>query len=113
MHNQLGPAPTTTCQNLLLVSRILDHTSSRQKKIDGESSRLSEKHLAHGLDLIGDCAGHFRSFEMMPFALVDLVQARSCEVCLHYCIEEHLKHECDSDRVFGWWRTGLQRLLIR
>lgn len=103
-----APRIIKTC--CIFVSEILDHTSTRAKILIEKALGCRRSSLPMtGLDLIGDCAGHFRSFETMHFALVDLVQAHSCEVCLHYGVEKHLKHECD--RVFGWWRTGLKRLM--
>ena len=103
-----APRILKTC--CIYVSEILDHTSTRARILIEKALGCRRSSLPMtGLDLIGDCAGHFRSFEMMHFALVDMVQAHSCETCLHYGVEKHLKHECD--RVFGWWRTGLKRLL--
>lgn len=34
---------------------------------------------------------------------------RKAEVCLHWGVEKHLKHDCD--RLFGWFRTGVKKLV--
>ena len=92
-----------------------DHTSKRariliEKALGCQRSSFREAacQWVAWTSYMGNCAVHFRSFEMMHVALVDMVQAHSSEVCLAHAVEKHLKHECD--RVSGRWHTGLKRL---
>ncbi len=95
---------------LLLVSDILDHTSCRTTTLlqKAVSARLSRRKL-DGIDFISDCAGHFRSYETMYWALVEQVKSQDCEIAWHWGVEKHLKHDCD--RLFGWWRQGPRSVL--
>ena len=71
------------------------------------SKRRSQLALT-GLDIISDCAGHFRSYENLHWA-AQQAKDRNCEVALHYGVEKHLKHDCD--RMFGWVNLAIQQLL--
>ena len=95
---------------LLFISNILDHTACRTTSLLAKAvtARMSTRKLT-GIDFISDCAGHFRSYETLYWALVEQVKSQDCEIAWHRGVEKHLKHDCD--RLFGWWRQGLRSVL--
>ena len=95
--------------HIIIISEILDHTSLRTCQLLELclSKRRSQLALT-GLDVISDCAGHFRSYENLHWA-AQQAKDRNCEVALHYGVEKHLKHDCD--RMFGWVNLAIQQLL--
>ncbi|CAK9064157.1 unnamed protein product [Durusdinium trenchii] len=104
-------APMLQKTFLIFVSDILDHTACRSVTLLDKAiaSRSSTREL-EGIDLISDCAGHFRSYETMHWALARQLKERQIDVAWHLGVETHLKHDCD--RLFGWWRQGLRCVLL-
>ena len=96
--------------HVLVLSEILDHTALRTCQLleRALAERRSRRAIA-GLDVISDCAGHFRSYENLHWAAQQAALLRA-EVALHYGVEKHLKH--DADRMFGWVNGAVQQLLL-
>lgn len=102
--------PKVIHTSILFLSDILDHTATRTWQLVEKALGCRRSSTAvQGVDLISDCAGHFRSYEALHVGLIHLVQKYDAEVCLHFGVEKHLKHQCD--RLFGWFRTGIKRIV--